>query len=157
MAADPPDDPSTGKIDAGAQDEVIPSLSQESAPEPQEVIAGATTQSADPPPEPESLTEANFTGRIHPERHRTVGPHRAWCDCGTWCYPAPGSPCWCCDETLTARSLPQELAPCCRAVWPRLDECPTHRWRLHAHPRLVIWAQVAQSLPWEEPATSITP
>lgn len=28
-------------------------------------------------------------------RHRTVGSHRAWCDCGEWCYPS--TPCSCCE------------------------------------------------------------
>ena len=30
----------------------------------------------------------NFEGASNPDRHRTVGPHRARCsDCGGWCYP----------------------------------------------------------------------
>jgi hypothetical protein len=37
-----------------------------------------------------------FVGHANPERHRTVGHHRSWCDCGEWCYPT--LPCGCCDE-----------------------------------------------------------
>ena len=37
-----------------------------------------------------------FTGHTSPERHRTVGAHRAWCECGEWCYPITA--CRCCRD-----------------------------------------------------------
>jgi hypothetical protein len=95
------------------------------------------------PESPPERAEANFFGHRRPELHRTVGPHRAWCECSTWCYP--NTPCWCCLEALTEERTPRELEPCCKAVWPLLDLCPDHAWKLHAHPRLVIWTVAADT------------
>ena len=39
----------------------------------------------------------NFEGAHNHDRHRTVGPHRAWChNCREWCYPDGW--CACCHE-----------------------------------------------------------
>jgi hypothetical protein len=47
------------------------------------------------------VTDApNFHGHRNPDRHRTVGPHRAWCDCGSWCYPRTDAACSCCREWM---------------------------------------------------------
>lgn len=35
---------------------------------------------------------------VKKHRHRTVGPHRAWCECGVWCWPE--TPCFCCGEHI---------------------------------------------------------
>jgi hypothetical protein len=43
----------------------------------------------------------NWEGHRNPDRHRTVGPHRAWCDCGTWCYPSISGACSCCREWMS--------------------------------------------------------
>ena len=41
--------------------------------------------------------EPNFEGARRHDRHRTTGPHRAWCfDCHDWCYPDDW--CDCCHE-----------------------------------------------------------
>ena len=40
----------------------------------------------------------NFEGAHNHDRHRTVGPHRAWChNCREWCYPDGW--CACCHES----------------------------------------------------------
>ena len=39
----------------------------------------------------------NFPGHHNPDRHRTTGT-RAWCECGTWCYPDVA--CSCCREQM---------------------------------------------------------
>lgn len=38
-----------------------------------------------------------------PDDHRTVGPHRAWSDCGEWCYPT--TPCELCETRL----IPEDI------------------------------------------------
>jgi hypothetical protein len=43
-----------------------------------------------------------FTGHRNPDLHRTVGSHRAWCECGEWCYPRVEAACRCCLQALAA-------------------------------------------------------
>lgn len=42
----------------------------------------------------------NFHGHRNQDRHRTLGPHRASCECGVYCYPRIEAACYCCKEQM---------------------------------------------------------
>ena len=44
----------------------------------------------------------NWEGVHNHDRHRTLGPHRAWCECG-YCYPDDW--CDCCHEAAWHRKV----------------------------------------------------
>ena len=65
-----------------------------------------------------------WEGAFNKSDHRTVGPHRAWCNaCGEWCYPDDW--CDCCHETAGHEKLwiGDDVRLVAPGVWAETERC----------------------------------
>lgn len=55
-----------------------------------------------------------WEGKHNPTIHRTLG-ERAWCGCGTYCYPDEW--CYCCHEANGDKWVPADMLAKGKKVW----------------------------------------